>query len=158
MLENQKQKGIGQELLIKSKKLIKNLKTPCNKKTNMFVRRLHNNNSDKFSDEKLTDIHKIVYDKITHLLKIRKKQKAFNPNAKRITLDLGSKFFGIKRISLDKKQFIYSITNISSESQKLQMSHDLSKLNYLISKKFNLTGKKTILFEPLQTVRISNTK
>ena len=102
--------------------------------------------------------HKIVYDKITHLLKIRKKQKAFNPNAKRITLDLGSKFFGIKRISLDKKQFIYSITNISSKRQKLQVNHDLSKLNFLISKKFNLTDKKTILFEPSQTVWISNTK
>ena len=102
--------------------------------------------------------HKIVYDKITHLLKIRKKQKAFNPNAKRITLDLGSNFFGIKRISLDKKQFIYSITNISSKHQKLQVNHDLSKLNSLISKKFNLTDKKTILFKPSQTVWISNTK
>ena len=91
-------------------------------------------------------------------IKIRKKQKAFNPNAKRITLNLGSKFFGIKRISLDKKQFIYSITNISSKHQKLQVNHDLSKLNSLISKKFNLTDKKTILFEPSQTVWISNTK
>lgn len=46
--------------------MIKNLKTPQNKNTNIFVRRLHNN-TNVFSDFKFNQIHKIVYDKVYDL-------------------------------------------------------------------------------------------
>ena len=102
--------------------------------------------------------HKIIYDKITSLLRTRINQKAFNPNAKRMTLNLGSKFFGIKRICLNKKQVIYSITNITSKNQKLKIKSDLAKFNSLLTKKINLIDKRTLLFRPFETMWLSNKK
>ncbi len=56
---------------------------------------------------------KFFYQKISNLLNIKKKQKAFHPNADRQTLYLGTKIFCFKRQSIDKKQTIICMTNLS---------------------------------------------
>ncbi len=64
----------------------------------------------------------IFYNKLCRLLNIRRKQKAFHPNAQRINLDFGPKIYGFKRISKDKKQTIICITNLSSKPQNTKIN------------------------------------
>ena len=44
----------------------------------------------------------IFYQKISNLLSVKRKQKAFHPNASRQNINLGTKIFSFKRISLNK--------------------------------------------------------
>ncbi len=68
---------------------------------------------------------------MTNLIKIRRKQKAFHPNAQRKNLNFGSKFYALERISLDKSQKILAITN------------------------FKITFDKELVFNPFQTFWLS---
>jgi glycosidase len=54
------------------------------------------------------------------LIKIRARQKAFHPNAGFEILDLGPKFFAIKRYH--SEQVIFAITNISSKPHKVSLA------------------------------------
>ena len=58
---------------------------------------------------------------------IRKKQPAFHPNAVQFTLHLGKKLYGIWRQSLDKRQSIFCISNLTDEEVK----HSLLDLNLI---------------------------
>ena len=107
-------------------------------------------------------INNQVYSSIINLIKIRKKQPAFHPNAIQFTFNLGKNFFGIWRQSLDKKQSIFSVTNVTNIFQYL----DLTELNLIESEKWwdlisskNLDDiKSTIALKAYQTVWISNLK
>jgi sucrose phosphorylase len=55
-----------------------------------------------------------------NLIKTRKKQNAFHPNAGFEILDIHPKVFGIKRYSDD--QTIYALTNISSQALSVSLS------------------------------------
>jgi len=55
-----------------------------------------------------------------NLIKTRKKQSAFHPNARFKILELGPKVFGIKRFSKD--QTIYALTNISSRPVPISLA------------------------------------
>ena len=46
--------------------------------------------------------HYLIYEEITNLLNIKRKNKAFHPNVLRKTMNFGPKIFAFKRISLDK--------------------------------------------------------
>ena len=72
------------------------------------------------------------YQNITHLLNIRRKQKAFHPNAARYNLNFGSKIFAFKRVSLDKKQSIICITNLSSKIQNITLNKTYLRWKNLI--------------------------
>ena len=74
----------------------------------------------------------IFYQNLGKLLEIKVKQKAFHPNAKRLNINLGSKLFCFKRISLDKKQTIISITNCSSVDQYPKLNKKYSKWKNII--------------------------
>ena len=98
---------------------------------------------------------KIYYDHITNLLKIRKKQKAFHPNATMRCLSFGNKIFAFKRISLDKKQIIICITNMSSKSQSILLGNNennYKKILYGINSKIS----KRLILKPFETVWLSN--
>ena len=107
-------------------------------------------------------INNQVYKSIINLIKIRKKQPAFHPNAIQFTFNLGKNFFGIWRQSLDKKQSIFSVTNVTNIFQYL----DLTELNLIESEKWwDLISSKdindiksTIALKAYQTVWISNLK
>ena len=88
---------------------------------------------------------------ITLLLNIRKKQKSFHPNAKRFSINLGSNFFAFKRISLDKKQTIFSITNMTSTYQTTKIGKNYLGWQNLLDSKLNYKDNQLVM-SPFQTI------
>ena len=97
----------------------------------------------------------IVYKKISNLLRVRRKQKAFHPNASRHNINLGSNFFSFKRVSIDKNQTIICITNLSSKIQKTHLNKIYHSWNNLIGSKIEIRNKLIIL-KPFETIWLSN--
>ena len=97
----------------------------------------------------------IFYQNLGKLLEIKRKQKAFHPNAKRLNINLGSKLFCFKRISLDKKQTIISITNCSSVDQYPKLNNEYSKWKNIINPKINSLNK-SLKLKPFETMWLSN--
>ena len=62
-----------------------------------------------------------IFLQLRKLMHIRKKQPAFHPNAVQFTLHLGSNLYGIWRQSLDKKQSIFCISNLTDEVVNLSL-------------------------------------
>ena len=98
----------------------------------------------------------IFFKSLTNLLSIRTKQKAFHPNAPRTTLNMGSKIFCFQRTSIDKKQTIICVTNLSSKAQYLLLKKKFRSLKNLINQKVHILNKKRLKLEPFQTVWLSN--
>ncbi len=113
----------------------------------------HKNISKKLSDK--TSKQSIFYQNLGRLLEIKRKQKAFNPYAKRLNINLGSKLFCFKRISLDKKQIIISITNCSSVDQYPKLNKKYSKWKNIINPKINSLNRSFKL-KPFETMWLSN--
>ena len=99
----------------------------------------------------------IFYNKLCNLLNIRRKQKAFHPNAKRLNLNFGPKIYGFKRISKDRKQTIICITNISSQNQKIKVHKENLKFRNLINSKTKIVNKQFLLLDPFETIWLTNT-
>ena len=100
----------------------------------------------------------IFYNNICSLLDIRRRQKAFHPNASRLNLNLGQKIYGFKRISKDRKQTILCITNLSSKIQKVKFYKKNQKMKNLLKSKNNTIYKKFITLNPFETIWLSNIK
>ena len=98
----------------------------------------------------------IFYQNICYLLNIRRKQKAFHPNAKRINMNFGSKVFGFKRISRDKKQTITCVTNLSSVAQKIKVKRNNQKIRNLMGSKIQIKNNQFVFLKPFETMWISN--
>ena len=98
----------------------------------------------------------IFYNSICKLLDIRRKQKAFHPNAKRINMNFGSKVFGFKRISRDKKQTITCVTNLSSVTQKIKIKKNNQKIRNLMGSKIQIKNNQFVFLKPFETLWISN--
>ncbi|WP_286233993.1 sugar phosphorylase [Thalassotalea sediminis] len=104
--------------------------------------------------------HHQVFQAMQELIAIRTNQPAFHPNAVQFTLHLGLQLFGFWRQSVDRKQSIFCISNISCEPQPLM----LSELNLVITESwFDLIAKQKvsdtlerITLQPYQTVWICN--
>lgn len=103
------------------------------------------------------------YDCYTHLIaliELRQKQAAFHPNATQFTLHMGDHLFGFWRQSIDRKQSIFCIYNISHRIQALHTAD----LNLIVTDSWYdlITGSPlhenmdTIVFEPYQVMWISN--
>jgi len=103
--------------------------------------------------------HHIVYNQLKQLLKIRRRQSAFHPNATQFTLHLGDQLFGFWRQSLDRQQSIFCISNISDQVQRLSLADinliDNEQWHDLISGQ-PCSGGNGIEMEPYQTVWITN--
>ena len=110
-------------------------------------KRLDNLLKDKSSKQS------IFYRQILNLISIKRQNKAFHPNAKRENLNMGKKIFCFKRTSLDKKQTIYNITNLSSKYQKLRFDYKFSKYKNLFSKT-KISHKSKL--KPFETLWLSN--
>ena len=113
----------------------------------------HKNITKKINDK--TSKQSIFYQNLGKLLKIKRKQKAFHPNAKRLHINLGSKLFCFKRISLDKKQTIISITNCSSVDQFPKLDKKYIKLKNIINPKIDSLNK-SLKLKPFETMWLSN--
>ena len=98
----------------------------------------------------------IFYKSLTNLLSIRTKQKAFHPNASRTTLNMGSKIFCFQRKSIDKKQSIICLTNLSSKAQYVLLNKKFRSWKNLINQKLYILPNKKLKLEPFQTIWLSN--
>jgi sucrose phosphorylase len=106
--------------------------------------------------------HHIVLSSLKKLLDIRIKQPAFHPNATQFTLHLGLQLFGFWRQSINRKQSIFCISNITNEDVELP----LNGLNLVLTDSwFELISDITVdplqemlILLPYQTVWISNIK
>ena len=112
----------------------------------------HINITKKLSDS--NSKQSIFYQSLGKLLKIKRKQKAFHPNAKRLNINLGPKLFCFKRISLDKKQSIISITNCSSVNQYPKLDKKYCKWKNIINPRIPLN--KSLKLKPFETMWLSN--
>ena len=97
----------------------------------------------------------IFYQNLAKLLEIKRKQKAFHPNAKRSNINLGSKLFCFKRISLDKKQTIISITNCSSVDQYPKLDKKYVKWKNIINPRINSLNE-SLKLKPFETMWLSS--
>ena len=70
-------------------------------------------------------------------------------------LSFGKKILAYKRVSLNKKQTIICITNMSSKSQNVLLANNETKYKNLLSKNVNIISKRLIL-NPFETVWLSN--
>ena len=107
-----------------------------------------------------TTLQAQVFERITTLLKLRRKQKAFHPNAIQFTMQLGLEIFGLWRQSIDREQSIFSISNITNEARELELANinlvSTESWTDLISGEEIQEGQKFLRLEPYQTVWLSN--
>ncbi len=104
--------------------------------------------------------HGKVLERIKHLLALRIKQKAFHPNATQFTLQLGQKLFGVWRQSMDRRQSIFAISNISYEPQEIFLS-DINLIGTdlwfdLITDSEVALSEQSKVLKPYQTLWLSN--
>ena len=98
-----------------------------------------------------------IFETIKHLLIIRQAQKAFHPNASRTNINLGKNFFCIKRLSLDKKQTIICLTNLTSKLQNTKIDKKYSNWKNLINPNTKFENKNTVTLKPFETIWLANT-
>ncbi len=104
--------------------------------------------------------HAKVLKRLELLLNIRCAQQAFHPNATQFTLHLGDEIFAFWRQSMDRKQSIFCLHNISNGVQQVP----LSSINLigtddwcdLISNMVCKDLSETIELQPYQCVWLSN--
>ncbi len=104
--------------------------------------------------------HGAVFAGIKNLLAVRRQQAAFHPNAVQFTLQLGSALFGFWRQSMDRRQSIFCISNVSDTPQMLRLAElnliDAERWQDLISGEVYSDRAQQFELKPYQTVWISN--
>lgn len=104
--------------------------------------------------------HHQVLNALSALLEIRKQQPAFHPNATQFTLQLRSQLLGFWRQSLNRRQSIFCISNITDQMQDLTLATinliDNQPWYDLISGRELDTAIPIMTLHPYQTVWITN--
>lgn len=93
-------------------------------------------------------------------LKVRTKQSAFHPNATQFTMALDDRVFGVWRQSLDRRQSIFALHNVSSErveisSVSINLIEDENWVDLLTGEVIDL-GADAITLAPYQSRWITN--
>ena len=104
--------------------------------------------------------HHQVLNQLKHIIAIRKQQPAFHPNATQFTLHINDQVFAFWRQSIDRRQSIFCLNNISDEPQTVI----LSSINLIVTDKWHdlISGvdinsnSGEIVMAPYQTLWISN--
>ena len=104
--------------------------------------------------------HGKVFTQIKSLLQIRQRQAAFHPNATQFTLHLGDAIFGFWRQSIDRRQSVFVISNVSDRVLPLMLS-DINLIGTddwadLISGRQFHSREQVIDIQPYQTLWITN--
>ena len=104
--------------------------------------------------------HRFIFDELLKILAIRRQQTAFHPNTTQFTMHLGTKVFAFWRQSIDRRQSVFCLYNITDEQQVINLA-DINLIGTdrwadLISDERydNLGGQLTLA--PYQFVWISN--
>lgn len=102
----------------------------------------------------------LVLGGLTNLLKIRRQQSAFHPNAIQFTLHLGLEIFGVWRQSFDRRQDIFSVSNVTNKEHVVTLENlnlfSTAAWRDLISGMQIKKGQKVLKLRPYQTVWLSN--
>ncbi len=110
--------------------------------------------------ERRESTHSKVFRRIKKLLAVRRQQAAFHPNATQFTLHLGDALFGYWRQSMDRRQSIFCISNISAEPLPLAMASinliGTDEWVDLVSGDRYDSPEQVIELQPYQTVWITN--
>jgi sucrose phosphorylase len=112
----------------------------------------------KLSNEESSN-HKILK-QLKDLITVRKQQPAFHPNATQFTLHINNQIFAFWRQSMDRRQSIFCLYNISDAPQTI----DVSNINLIITDSWHdlISGAPIevmggeIVMSPYQTLWISN--
>jgi len=105
-------------------------------------------------------IHSVVLSRLGELIRLRRQQQAFHPNAVQFTMQLGLELFGIWRQSADRLQDVFSISNVTSKRQSLELANvnlvSTDEWRDLISGERIDDGQATLELSPYQTVWLTN--
>lgn len=104
--------------------------------------------------------HYQVLNQLKQLIHIRKQQLAFHPNATQFTLHINDQVFAFWRQSIDRRQSIFCLHNISTEPQNVL----LASLNLIVTDRWHdlISGVQLdeiggeVLLAPYQVMWISN--
>jgi len=124
----------------------------------------HNWNYDELCQFLQADdnIHSQAFAALTELIKLRKQQKAFHPNATQYTLHFEDTLFAFWRQSQDRSQSIFCIYNISNQPQEVALKDlnliELDNWRDLISGHYYEDSRESFILKPYQFVWISNKK
>lgn len=115
---------------------------------------LENTLADEDSD------HGKVFNELTRLLGIRKKQPAFHPNATQFTLHLGTEVFAFWRQSMNRDQSIFCLSNVTNTQQLINLA-DINLISTdswrdLVNDEVLADLGGQLLIQPYQTLWISN--
>lgn len=72
-------------------------------------------------------VHATVFNAMRHLLKLRRAQAAFHPEARQRVLNISSTVFGVWRESQFMEQKVLALNNLSVDKQTVDVSHWLDK-------------------------------
>jgi sucrose phosphorylase len=104
--------------------------------------------------------HREVFMRIKALLAIRQRQAAFHPNATQFTLHLGNALFGFWRQSMDRRQSVFCISNVSAQVQPVALSDinliDTEDWMDLIEGQQFANRDEVLELQPYQTLWITN--
>ena len=107
-----------------------------------------------------SSLHSQAFSRLTALLKLRRRQKAFHPNAIQFTMQLGLEIFGVWRQSIDREQDIFSVSNVTHEPRDVELANinlvSTERWSDLISGEVIEEGQRVLRLEPYQTVWLSN--
>ncbi|WP_148863963.1 alpha-amylase family glycosyl hydrolase [Marinobacter fonticola] len=118
-------------------------------------------NADELDELLETETHhRDVFTALRRLLAIRTKQSAFHPNATQYTLHLGDGLFAFWRQSIDRRQSVFAIHNISGQAQVF----NLSELNLIMTDEWTdlVSGQtfedrmKPVTLKPYAFIWLSN--
>jgi sucrose phosphorylase len=104
--------------------------------------------------------HGKIFNELRRLIKIRRQQSAFHPNATQFTLHLGPSIIAVWRQSINRNQSVFCINNVTAEPQSI----DLAELNListnswhdLVSEVSYDDPSAQLGLQPYQTVWLSN--
>lgn len=104
--------------------------------------------------------HAKVFNELRRLIKIRKQQPAFHPNATQFTLHLSESVFAFWRQSINRNQSIFCISNVTNRPQLINLA-DINLISTdswrdLISDEVYQDLGQQLQLQPYRTVWISN--
>lgn len=105
-------------------------------------------------------VHHRVFNRLSSLIEIRKRQRAFHPNATQFTMHLGESLFAFWRQSEDRRQGIFCIYNITDEPQTLALQDvnliELDEWHDLITGHKFVNPREMLELAPYEFVWITN--
>ncbi|WP_082859418.1 alpha-amylase family glycosyl hydrolase [Microbulbifer sp. Q7] len=124
-------------------------------------------NRRQWHEQELDDVladpdrhHHHVFQHLRKLIQLRREQPAFHPNATQFTLHLGDQVFAFWRQSLDRRQSIFCLNNISDTPQTIHLNAinliGTDQWKDLISEATFDDMLSTVTLDPYQTLWISN--